>query len=140
MESFNAFIMENKIPESDFHIVGDFACKPYRELMDEMLSYAGEFCKDGKTMLIGSSDGSARICSDELKAKGFKIGKDIGVGGIDWLGYAKNFKPLLTSIDTQPEQIGRLAVKKLLSRINNETQEKYLTISPEIILRWGETT
>lgn len=138
-ESFNTFIVENKITENDFYIIKNFAYKPYRELMDEMLFYTEKFCKAEKTMIIGGFDGSARSCCEELNVKGFKPGKDIGIGGIDWMGCAKNFKPLLTSIDTQPEQIGRLAVKKLLSRINNETQEKYSTISPEIILRWGET-
>ncbi|MFA6715324.1 MAG: substrate-binding domain-containing protein [Victivallales bacterium] len=138
-EAFNDFVREKAISANDFYIIKDFSLDPRQKLADKLLSHLEKFHKGDHIAIITASASHARFCVEVLQDKGILPCKNIGIGAIDYLGYSKNFTPILTSVDLQPEQIGRMAVRTLLSIINSEIEKEPSTVSPEAILKWGKT-
>jgi DNA-binding LacI/PurR family transcriptional regulator len=71
--------------------------------------------------LICANDIMAYGCIKALKEKGFRIPDDISVIGFDDLPMSSHMEPPLTTIQVSKKDIGKMAVKLLVERINRSS-------------------
>lgn len=133
------FVKEFHLPPECCHFVGEHGNMRHQELMDAVVNKVREVRSQGKTILMASSDGLARISLNELKKYGILPNSDLAVTGIDGVGYALNFSPVLTTVDVMPMEMGRMAVSLLLRRQMYPQQYIPKENSPEPHFIWGET-
>ena len=69
----------------------------------------------------------------EIAERGLSIPDDISVCGYDGVNLAKILEPKLTTWEQNTDQLGRIAVKKLINRIENPD-----TAIPEYIVVTGK--
>jgi len=70
-----------------------------------------------------------------LKEKGFKIPDDLAIMGFDDIERSAYATPSLSTIRQPTEQIGKLAVEKLIKLIDDETPEVQTILKPELVTR-----
>ena len=68
-------------------------------------------------------------------ALGFSCPADLSVIGIDDIYYAPLSMPPLTTIRVSPTIIGRTAVDLLVSLIEDDPEERSLTVETELVVR-----
>lgn len=106
------------------------------------------FSSEGERMCIsimnGSSQPDAVICYNDLLAigfmkkaqsLGFAIPDDISVAGFDNIPYAEYVSPSLTSVHLHSEEMGELAMKKMLDLLTGRTSNDYQPIEPYVVKR-----
>lgn len=93
---------------------GDFTIESGRQCAREMLEL-----KEPPTSVICGNDNMAVGMIEEIQAKGFRVPEDISVMGIDNSIVSKAVVPNLTTMEMPLKQMGELAIKELLLKINN---------------------
>ena len=83
--------------------------------------------------------GGAELAVPQIFGKGLRPHLDFGVTGIDGLGTAYHPRPILTTVRTNTEEMGRMAVKSLLERIMKSPGAPATSLSPSPIFECGET-
>ena len=64
------------------------------------------------------------------------IPRDLSIVGYDNVALAQYLSPPLTTVNQPKEELGRLAVTRLLARINGEAVENHLiTVDPDLVIR-----
>ena len=67
---------------------------------------------------------------------GIVIPRDLSIVGYDNVALAQYLSPPLTTVNQPKEELGRLAVTRLLARINGEAVENHLiTVDPDLVIR-----
>ncbi len=136
---FADILQENGILPDQISRFKDYYVKPLNETYQTVQKIWNEQANGRKTVVITGSDAIARdLCNCFINDQ-VMPGKDIGITGFGNYGYAKNFKPELTTIDVFPEQIGTMAVRVLMSRVAKGSYMPYLNHSPNGVLVFGET-
>ncbi len=87
--------------------------------MKEILSHNPEM----PTAFFADNDIIALSAMRALKEKGYKIPEDISIIGIDDMPMCELMDPPLTTMHVPKHQMGVLAVKRLLEKINNNSRE-----------------
>jgi LacI family transcriptional regulator, purine nucleotide synthesis repressor len=111
---------------------------------------AGEFdCASGfnamQTLLAQPERPSALFVFNDMMAMGaisaihqagLKVPEDISLVGYDNVELAQYLSPPLTTINQPKEALGRLAVTRLLARINGQQIEnRLITLEPDLVIR-----
>ena len=138
-EAFLDFIENNAVPSSDFRLIEDWSVKTAQESLGELDAAFSSLAKGEKTAVISSNDSYAREAYGFLFGKGLRPHLDFGVTGIDGLGTAYHPRPILTTVRTNTEEMGRMAVKSLLERIMKSPGAPATSLSPSPIFECGET-
>jgi LacI family transcriptional regulator len=87
--------------------------------------------------LFASNDIIAYGCIKALKESGYNIPEDISIIGFDNLPMCECMDPPLTTMDVSKKQIGAMAMRLIVNRINHEITAPAvkISISGELILR-----
>lgn len=95
-------------------------------------------------VLLGPKRPGAVICYNDLialgfmkeaRSLGFRLPQDVSVAGIDNVPYGDYVEPRLTTIDTQSEKMGELAMQKLIDALAGHAQVEHLMLEPRIVMR-----
>jgi len=90
---------------------------------------------DGVTAVFAANDQTALGLMRGLADAGVRVPEDISVVGFDDFPEAANFSPPLTTIRVDFTDIGRVAVEKLLDRLNDRESETMGPLEPKLMLR-----
>lgn len=108
MEEANLTIESNWIKNGDFSPISGYLC-------------AGDLIKQTHcTAIFAANDQMAIGAIKLIKEKGYKIPEDIAVGGFDNIFPSTLVSPSLTTINVPTYQLGVMAAKQLIKRINGE--------------------
>ncbi len=98
-----------------------------------------EFLKNEKklpTAYVAANDVLAIGACSGLKESGYRIPEDISIIGFDDLPYSSIIDPPLTTVKVQKERMGRLAMSRLIDRIEKQMPERImLHIRSELVSR-----
>ncbi|MGY6259115.1 LacI family DNA-binding transcriptional regulator [Paraburkholderia caledonica] len=95
-------------------------------------------------VMLGPRRPQAVICYNDLIALGFikaatalgiNVPRDVAVTGIDNVPYGEISAPTLTSVDTQSEAMGEIAMQKLIDALAGDEAVEHITIEPRLIVR-----
>ena len=88
------------------------------------------------TAFVCSNDIVAIAASSAIQEYGIKIPDDISIIGYDDIPFCSVMSPSLSTVRIQKERMGRIAVSRLLSRIENLVPERItLRLSADLIIR-----
>lgn len=71
----------------------------------------------------------------EAQTMGFRLPADISVSGFDNIPYGRYAFPPLTSIDQKSEEMGEVAMQRLLDEIDGREGKALTVVEPQLILR-----
>lgn len=95
-----------------------------------------ERAKPLPTAIFGASDLTAIGAMNAIKSKGLNIPDDISVIGFDDIDQAQHVFPSLTTLRVRKKELGSLAVKRLLERIEHPDLQPVKVILPaELVVR-----
>ncbi|WP_322052923.1 LacI family DNA-binding transcriptional regulator [Paraburkholderia bannensis] len=95
-------------------------------------------------ILLGPNRPQAVICYNDLialgfmkeaKSLGFRLPQDVSVAGIDNVPYGEYVEPRLTTIDTQSQKMGELAVQKLIDALAGRADVGHVILEPRLVVR-----
>ncbi|WP_077178910.1 substrate-binding domain-containing protein [Burkholderia cenocepacia] len=95
-------------------------------------------------VMLGPQRPQAVICYNDLIALGFmkeaaslgfRLPQDVSVAGVDNVPYGEYAAPALTTVDIQSENMGELAMQKLIDALAGRTDASYSTFEPRLIMR-----
>lgn len=110
---------------------GDFDCASGFAAMERLLALPAR-----PTALFVCNDMMAMGAISAVHQAGIVIPRDISIVGYDNVALAQYLSPPLTTINQPKEELGRLAVTRLLARINGEEVENHLiTVDPDLVIR-----
>lgn len=72
---------------------------------------------------IAANDQMAIGCIEGLKDEGIQVPGDISIIGFDNIEKTKYYTPTITTIDSSPKELGRVAIENLIKIINKEEVE-----------------
>lgn len=87
------------------------------------------------TAVLAANDAIALGVMKALSERGISVPRDVSVVGFDDMSEARYFQPALTTVRLDFNEVGRLAVERLLQLINGEHPELIPAIVPELIVR-----
>ncbi|MBN1295013.1 MAG: GGDEF domain-containing protein, partial [Candidatus Latescibacteria bacterium] len=86
--------------------------------------------------LVGANDQMALYAMKELQKRGYKIPKDISIGGFDDLASAKSHKPALTTVHQPAATLGYTAIQEFVSHLMENSPQVINTKLPaHLIIR-----
>jgi LacI family transcriptional regulator len=131
-EGYCKALREAGIPLDPTLVVGDgFEFETGRDalrtLLDDKVSFTG---------VVTPADYVALGAIQELTERGFSVPKDVSVVGCANLDVSRMVAPPLTTVDQEPEAIGRIAVQLLVKHIEGKTKTlEEINIKPRLIVR-----
>ena len=87
------------------------------------------------TALFTSNDHLALGAIKALGENGVRVPGDMSIVGFDDIPEAAFLRPALTTIRQDFDQLGKLAIERMLIQLREPTKREALTISPELIVR-----
>ena len=87
------------------------------------------------TAVLAANDSMALGVMKALSEHGISVPGDVSVVGFDDMSEARYFQPGLTTIRLDFNEVGRLAVERLLHLMSGEPAETIPAIAPELIVR-----
>lgn len=136
-EAIFKFLKQNRIAEEDYRIVEDTTTLTRDAALAGVDQARRELGEREKIAVISCSDTFARKVEEHFRAKGLILRQDFGVAGMDGI-LISGQSPALTTVKTDAEALGRLAVKVFMNRMVNETDPVKLYF-PDPIFVYGET-
>lgn len=120
------------VPLSEELIVGDgFEFEHGRETIRYLLEAKIPF-----TGLVASSDVAALGATQELGRAGVAVPGQISIVGCGNLDISSMASPSMTTVDQKPLELGRRAMKLLISHIEGQVRtSKKIVVKPEIVVR-----
>lgn len=110
---------------------GDFDCASGHRAMQALL-----ILPDRPTALFVCNDLMAMGAISAATAAGLKVPDDISIIGYDNVALAEFMSPPLTTINQPKEELGRLAVTQLMSRINGDAGSgRLIKLEPNLVIR-----
>lgn len=93
------------------------------------------------TAIIGGNDLMAIGAINSIQQQGFRVGRDIAVGGFDDIPLAAYISPPLTTIHQPIYEIGQKTCAMLIDLINGRTPQKpHTLLTPSLIIRKSSGT
>lgn len=88
------------------------------------------------TAVFAANDAMAIGCAKSLRARGMRIPDDIAVVGFDDIEMSSHFEPPLTTVRVFKEEMGKLAVLRLVEMIKSKSRAVVTTHVPvELVIR-----
>ncbi|MFC5708447.1 substrate-binding domain-containing protein [Aeromonas eucrenophila] len=110
---------------------GDFDCASGHDAMLRLLSQPSR-----PSALFVCNDMMAMGVISAAHRAGLSIPEDLSLVGYDNVALAQYMSPPLTTVNQPKEELGRLAVTRLLARINGETIDNHMiTVDPDLVIR-----
>ena len=95
---------------------------------------AGRSPQNPTALIVG--DYSALVIQQKLRQIGFSLPGDLSIVGIDNVSASNFSNPRLTSVDIQIEEITRVSLSLMMSRINDtESAFQKIEVSPRLVVR-----
>jgi DNA-binding LacI/PurR family transcriptional regulator len=138
-QAFLDFIEDAGVTEDNYRIVDDCSVLPGEVTMERVRYCINELKNKGRILLVCCTDAYARNCCNMLSEDKMIIGKDVGILSNDGFGYSKRLNPEIASLQSQPFEMGKLAVKALIRRLSVDDFSPVRNITPEPIFTFGET-
>jgi DNA-binding LacI/PurR family transcriptional regulator len=85
--------------------------------------------------VVGANDLIALGLLRAAHALGVRVPDDVAFAGFDDIAFTRYAYPPLTTVDTRSEEVGRVAMGRLLAAIRGESEEGAVTIEPRLIPR-----
>lgn len=127
-DRYNAFLnvmAEHNLPvEKERIFFGEFRTQDGKEAIDE-------FLKSGLSLpdaFICANDAMALTAVSTLEKAGYKVPRDVIVTGFDNIYNARNFTPVLTSVDRPLEEMGAKSVEVILEILNGGNPPKNIQL------------
>lgn len=132
LDGYRAALDHAHIPFSESLIIeGDYQTKGGHAAAIKLLDL-----KPRPTAIFASNDLSAFGAMDAARERGLSIPDDISIIGFDDIPQASLVYPKLTTVRQPLVQIGQLAARLLLEKIENpEKEARRVTLSTELIIR-----
>ncbi|MDN2664576.1 LacI family DNA-binding transcriptional regulator [Psychromonas sp. 14N.309.X.WAT.B.A12] len=121
---------ENLTLSDDYLLQAKFGIEEGREAFRLLMSRANK-----PTAIICGSEPFAYGVIFEAKSMGVKVPEEVSIVGFDDMALASNITPRLTTIRTPQEQMGMLAAKYLVSRLNGEDIPLPQPLTTELVVR-----
>jgi LacI family transcriptional regulator len=91
---------------------------------------------DRPTAIFAANDAMALGCMQYLKENGFKIPRDVAIAGFDNIEAGLHIEPRLTTVNVHREEMGKLAVQRIVEMIKEKSGVVTRTITPiELVVR-----
>jgi len=88
------------------------------------------------TAIFAANDAMAIGCIRQLKSRGIRVPQDVAVVGFDDIEMSSHIEPHLTTIRVLKEEMGKVAVQRVVDSINAKTRTVVTTHVPvELIVR-----
>ncbi len=88
------------------------------------------------TAIFAANDAMAIGCMQYLKENGFKIPEDVAIAGFDNIEAGLHVEPHLTTVNVHREEMGSLAVQRIVEMIKEKSGIVTKTITPvELVVR-----
>jgi LacI family transcriptional regulator len=88
------------------------------------------------TAIFAANDAMAIGCMQYLKENGFKIPQDIAIAGFDNIEAGLHVEPCLTTVNVHREEMGALAVRRIVEMVKEKSGVVTKTITPvELVVR-----
>lgn len=132
--SFKETLVENGIAPNQKLIVGDESDTGIQNgfaAMQKMLEGGGK-----PTALFAANDAMAIGCMQYLKKVGLKIPEDVAIVGFDDIESSSHVEPRLTTIKVFKEEMGAIAVRRLVEVVKSKSRAIVNTYVPvELVVR-----
>ena len=103
--------------------------------LDKIIRMLAERSPQNPTALI-VGDYSALLIQQKLRQMGFSLPEDLSIVGIDNVSATEFSNPRMTSVDIQIEEITRVSLSLMISRINNTVDSfQKIEVSPRLVVR-----
>lgn len=138
-EAYVEFLKENNIDYNPRYVVeaNKYTKEAGRDAINKLLQ---QCWNDLPTAIITSYDDYAVACIEVLSERGFSIPENVSVVGFDDLPYISYFKPGLTTVRQDRNEIGRKAAKVLVNIIEKADEDMPLIARVPTYLTVRQTT
>ncbi|MBN1554656.1 MAG: LacI family DNA-binding transcriptional regulator [Phycisphaerae bacterium] len=106
---------------------------------EHLLRYVNEFVKpNGVDAVIALNDRVAMMAINALQDLGLDVPGDVAVCGYDNVAMPDVYRPALTTIDQNTEQVAKAAVEMLVSLIEDREipqEQRHIMVQPKLIVR-----
>jgi LacI family transcriptional regulator len=132
LEGYRAALTDHEIPVlTELIVKGDFLPGGGYTAAEQLLSQS-----EPPTAIFASNDQSAFGAMEVIRERGLSIPQDISIIGFDDIPQASIVYPKLTTVRQPLDQMGRVAAKILLERIENpERSLRRVTLSTHLVIR-----
>ncbi len=132
LEGYRSAMQRAGLPIPDgYEVEGNFEFAGGVSAMDQLLSL-----EQPPHAVFTGNDAMAVGVYHALYRAGLRVGDDVAVFGYDDIELARYLSPPLTTINQPKDELGHLAIKALLSRLENpELAPSVLTLTPQLIER-----
>lgn len=133
LRGYKAALADSDIPvREDLIIEGDYLQQTGYEITKRLLQRTSS----PPTAIFASNDLSAFGAMDAARECGLRIPDDISIIGFDDIPQASLVYPKLTTVRQPLEQMGRVAVKLLLERIEDQNRPpQRVTLATQLVIR-----
>jgi LacI family transcriptional regulator len=132
LRGYTDTLKKYQLPASSNYIVGD----DFRSLNGYMQTKTLLKYSDPPTAIFAAGDLIALGCVQAINEENLNIPNDISLVTFDDPRYFAHLSPPLTAIKQPVTDMGIIAVKLLLDRINNRDREKkQIQLNPELVIR-----
>ena len=132
LRGYKETLKRYQIQVSSKYIVGD----DFRILNGYLQTKTLLKYKDPPTAMYAAGDLIALGCIQAINEDNLKIPRDISLVTFDDPGYFAHLSPPLTAVRQPVTEMGIIAVKLLLNRINNgNIEQKQIQLNPQLIIR-----
>ena len=130
--------------QNTLHMAGVFLEESYEVTDEEETSVEGGtsaaerlFASGAKpTAIFAANDAMAIGCMRHLKSRGLRIPQDVAIVGFDDIEISSHIEPHLTTVRVLKEEMGKIAVQRVVDSINAKTKTVVTTHVPvELIVR-----
>jgi DNA-binding LacI/PurR family transcriptional regulator len=138
-EAFMEFIKASSIDVDSYQVIDDCSIVPWDETIPLIVAGVKKFQPVGRTLFISCGDAYARQLCNTFQKMNLQPGKDLGILCCEGFGFSKLNKPEIAAVQSQPVEMGKLAVKTLLNRLNHDNFTTPGNVTPEPTFTFGET-
>jgi len=133
LRGYKAALADSNIPiREELVLEGDYQQQTAYELTKRLL----QMVEDPPTAIFASNDLSAFGAMDAARECGFDIPDDISIIGFDDIPQASLVYPKLTTVRQPLEQMGKVAVKLLLERIEDRSlPPQRVVLATQLVIR-----
>lgn len=131
-QAYRQTMRENGLPTAVSWLVeGDLTQRDGRRAAADLIGQNPDL-----TAVIGGNDLMAIGAMQELRQRGYTIGRDISVAGFDDIPLAAHTTPPLTTVRQPIYAIGRRTCAMLIRQLNGETlDQKHVLLMPTLVIR-----
>ena len=132
LAGFQQALKKARVPLDPSLVVGDgFTFEQGRSAVAQLLKSKAKF-----SAIVAPSDFAALGVMQELADRGLRVPEDVSLIGCGNLNFSSMLTPSLSTINQNPQKLGREAINALVKQIAGKTTSvRRVTIAPELIAR-----